>query len=60
MLEEYPDVLSINETMEILGISRNLLYNLIHTGAIPAMRIGKKLWRINKTDLITFLMSNNE
>ena len=60
MLEEYPDVLSINETMEILGISRNLLYNLIHTGVIPAMRIGKKLWRINKTDLITFLMSNNE
>lgn len=60
MLEEYPDVLSINETMEILGISRNLLYNLIHTGVIPAMRIGKKLWRINKTDLITFLMNNNE
>lgn len=41
MLEEYPDVLSINETMGILGISRNLLYNLIHTGVIPAMRIGK-------------------
>jgi excisionase family DNA binding protein len=55
MLEEYPDVLSINETMEILGISRNLLYNLIHTGAIPAMRIGKKLWRINKQALIKYI-----
>ena len=55
MLEEYPDVLSINETMEILGISRNLLYNLIHTGAIPAMRIGKNLWRINKQSLIKYI-----
>ena len=58
MLEEYPDVLSINETMEILGISRNLLYNLIHTGAIPAMRIGKKLWRINKQALIKYIEEN--
>ena len=58
MLEEYPDVLSINETMEILGISRNLLYNLIHTGTIPAMRIGKKLWRINKQALIKYIEEN--
>lgn len=58
MLEEYPDVLSINETMEILGISRNLLYNLIHTGVIPAMRIGKKLWRINKQALIKYIEEN--
>lgn len=58
MLEEYPDVLSINETMEILGISRNLLYDLIHTGAIPALRIGKKLWRINKQALIKYIEEN--
>ena len=58
MLEEYPDVLSINETMEILGVSRNLLYNLIHTGAIPAIRIGKKLWRINKQALIKYIEEN--
>ncbi|MDD3172859.1 MAG: helix-turn-helix domain-containing protein [Herbinix sp.] len=55
MLEEYPDVLTINETMEILGISRNLLYDLIHSGTLPAFRIGIKIWRIKKLDLISFL-----
>ncbi len=55
MLEEYPDVLTINETMEILGISRNLLYDLIHSGMLPAFRIGIKIWRIKKLDLISFL-----
>lgn len=55
MLDDYPDVLTINETIEILGISRNLLYDLIHSGTIAALRVGEKIWRINKTDLIMFL-----
>lgn len=55
MLEEYPEVLTINETMEILGISRNLLYQLIHSGVLPAFRLGSKIWRIKKVDLLKFL-----
>lgn len=58
MLEEYPDVLTINETIEILGVSRNLLYDLIHSGTLPAIRLGKKIWRINKPDLIAYLKNN--
>lgn len=55
MFEEYPDVLTVNETIEILGISRNLLYDLIHSGTLPAFRLGTKIWRIKKPDLIGFL-----
>jgi excisionase family DNA binding protein len=55
MLEEYPDVLTIKETIEILGISRNLIYDLIHNGTLPAFRLGERVWRINKKDLIIFL-----
>lgn len=58
MLETYPDVLTINETIEILGISRNMLYDLIHSSTLPAYRLGKKIWRINKPDLILFLKNN--
>lgn len=58
MLENYPDVLTINETIEILGISRNMLYDLIHSGILPAFRLGKKIWRINKPDLLLYLKSN--
>lgn len=55
MLDTYPDVLTINETIEILGISRNMLYDLIHSDMLPAFRLGQKIWRINKSDLITYL-----
>lgn len=58
MLENYPDVLTINETIEILGVSRNMLYDLIHNGTISAFRLGKKIWRINKADLLLYLNNN--
>ena len=32
MLEEYPDVLNTKEVMEILDITKNLMYELIHSG----------------------------
>ena len=55
MLEEYPDILNTREVMEILDITKNLLYRLIHTNQLPAYRIGKKKWRINKNSLIEYL-----
>ena len=55
MLDEYPDVLNTKEVMEILGIDKNLLYKLIHTEQLPAYRIGKKKWRVNKESLIEYL-----
>lgn len=58
MLEDYPDVLTINETIEILGISRNMLYDLLKNGTIIGYRLGKKIWRINKSELLTYLLHN--
>lgn len=57
MLNEYPDVLNTKEVMEILDITKNLLYRLIYTNQLPAYRIGSKKWRINKTSLIDYLYS---
>lgn len=55
MLEDYPDVLTPHEVMEILGIGRNLLYQLMQEGTIPAFRLGKKMWRVLKKDLIGYV-----
>ncbi len=55
MLEDYPDILTPKEVMEILGISKNTLYQLINNGDIPATRLGCKLWRIQKQALLGFL-----
>lgn len=55
MLDEYPDVLNTDEVISILSISRNLLYQLINSGELPAMRVGSKIWRIRKDNLIQYL-----
>ena len=38
------------EVMNLLYIGRNTFYKLVHTGELPAFRIGK-LWRIRREDL---------
>ena len=43
MLEDYKDVLQIDDIMEILKIGRNKAYDLIHAGEIKSLRIGRKL-----------------
>lgn len=55
MMEDYPDVLTPHEVMEILGIGKNLLYQLMQEGTIPAFRLGKKMWRVLKKDLIEYV-----
>ncbi len=55
MLEEYPDILTPQEAMEILGIGKNLFYKLLRNGIIPAKRVGRKIWRIAKNDLLLYL-----
>ncbi len=58
MLSEYPDVLTIREAMEILGVSKNTIYELVRNDTIHAFRLGAKIWRINKSGLIDYL--NNQ
>ncbi len=57
MLEEYPDVLTPQEAMEILGIGKNLFYRLLNDGTVPAKKIGGKIWRIAKNDLIHYIQA---
>jgi len=55
MLEKYPDIMTAKQTMEALGVSKELLYELIRTKQLPAYRLGKKSWKINKSSLIEHL-----
>ncbi|BFK24933.1 MAG: helix-turn-helix domain-containing protein [Blautia producta] len=56
MLEDYKDVLQIDDIMEILKIGRNKAYDLIHAGEIKSLRIGRKI-RVPKACMIDFLTS---
>jgi len=55
MFEDYPDVLSSKDVMEMLDISKELLYKLIKSNRLPAYRIGNKNWSFNKKDIIEHL-----
>lgn len=54
MLKEYPDVLTTEETSDILRISRKKLYELIKNNELKAKKIGSK-FVISKKDVIMFL-----
>ena len=57
MLENYADVLTSKDVMNILTVSKELLYELIKSKQIPAYKLGKKGWRFNKQTLIKHLKS---
>ena len=53
-LDNYPDVLTPNDIMQILSIGRNKVYELLNDGTLKSIRIGRK-HRIPKKILIEFL-----
>lgn len=55
MLDDYPDIITVREAMEVLGVSRSTMYLLIQSQKVPAFRLGQKLWRIRKDDLLRYL-----
>lgn len=53
--DSYPDILSIQETSELLKIGRNQVYNLLNTGELKGFRIGSKTWKIPKESIDAYL-----
>ncbi len=54
MLNNYNDVLTVQDLKEILHVGKHHVYNLLTTGEIPSRRIGRK-YIIPKNGLIDFL-----
>ena len=59
MFPEYPDIVTVKELREMLGISRKLAYKLIDYGYIHAVKIGTTL-KIPKISVINYVMDNRE
>ena len=52
--DELPLLLKVEDLMPVLGIGRNTAYELVRTGQIFSIRIGRQL-RIPKQSLIDFV-----
>ena len=55
-IEDLPLVLTPADIAEILGISRNTAYELIHSDGFPIFRVGKQ-YRIGRKQFLTWLDS---
>ncbi len=54
MFEDYPDLLSFRQCMELLQIVKNSLLDLLHSHELEGIMI-KGRWRIPKNHVIQFL-----
>ena len=52
--DDLPPTMRVEELMPILGIGRNTAYELVHSGQIKGIRIGRSI-RIPKSEVIRFL-----
>ena len=53
-LDDLPMTLRVEELMPILGIGRNIAYELVRSGRLRSIRVGRQV-RIPKNALIEFL-----
>ncbi len=53
-IEDYPDILTADETAELLRVGRDTVFDDVRRGRIPAARIGRKI-RISKMAIMRIL-----
>lgn len=55
MFDEFPDILSVSDIQQALGIGRNTAYKLLKEKQIKSIRIGNK-YKIPKSCLIAYAL----
>lgn len=59
MFTSYPDLLTIAQLKEMLGIGITLAYRLVRDNTIKALKIGRE-YKIPKANVISYLISENK
>lgn len=54
MFQGYDDLLTVEETCELLKMGRDAVYSLLHSGKLKSFRNGR-VWRIPKQAIIDFI-----
>lgn len=57
LFERYPDVLTVHQAREALGVGRTGVYKLIEQGLLKCFKIGNA-YKIPKTALIEYVNSS--
>ena len=54
IFKDYPDVVSVEQLMEMLQIGQVLAYKLVKSGAIKSRKVGRE-YKIPKVNVIAYL-----
>lgn len=54
IFKDYPDVVSVEQLMEMLQIGQVLAYKLVKSGAIKSRKVGRE-YKIPKINVIAYL-----
>ena len=57
MLEEYPDILTVEEACEALRMGYNAMYDLLNSGKLKGYRNGR-VWRVPKLAVKEYILEN--
>ena len=57
MLEEYPDILTVEEACEALRMGYNAMYDLLNSGKLKGFRNGR-VWRIPKLAIKAYILES--
>ena len=59
MLKEYPDILSVDQVSEVLGVSTKTCYKILRNGDICCLKVGRT-YRVPKAHLFSYLSIGSE
>ena len=57
MFPDFPDIVTVTQLQEMLGVSRHLAYDLINDGSIRGLKIGNA-FKIPKVNVIEYVMDH--
>ncbi len=58
MFAQYPDIMSIHDLRSALGIGRTKAYELVNSGEIQSIKVGKSI-RIPKKALLDYVRTSS-
>lgn len=59
VFKEYPDCVGVQDLQKMLGIKRTKSYELLKTGTIKSIKIGKD-YKISKLNIIAYLYGGEQ
>lgn len=59
MFDNYDEILTPMELIDILNVNKNIIYKLLNSGEIKSFKIGKQ-YRITRQSLIDYIINQQK